>query len=122
VPRETLRPAQLCAGLLGALDAAEGRRKRRVRDTTPDAIGLGIKRSLLEAIVASDPDPSEFEAWLIERCNEAGLADGPVRAMAISIRDEWRLASAATEFRQWLERGAPSDDRDGPHRDRRRLA
>lgn len=119
---ELLRPAALCSGLLGALEAAEGRRKRRVRDTTPDAIGLTIKRELLEAIVTSDPDPAEFEAWLVERCHMAGVADGPVRAMALSIWDEWQLASMAAEFRQWLAQGAPSDDRDGSPRDRRRRA
>lgn len=116
------RPAQLCAELLGALEASEGRRKRRVRDTTPDAIGLGIKRELLEAVVTADPEPAEFEAWLAERCLEAGAADGPVRAMAVSIWDEWRLAATTAEFRQWLAQGAPSDDRDGSPRERRRLA
>src|SRR5690606_22702639 len=42
------RPADFCRGLLAALDASEGRRRRRKRDTTPDAIGLAIKRELLE--------------------------------------------------------------------------
>jgi hypothetical protein len=116
------RPAELCAELLAALEASEGRRKRRVRDTTPDAIGLGIKRELLEAAVAADPEPAAFETWLAERCLEAGVADGPVRAMAISIWDEWRLAATTAEFRQWLVQGAPSDDRDDSPREGRRLA
>jgi hypothetical protein len=120
--REPLRPSHFAAELLGALEASEGRRKRRVRDTTPDAIGLRIKRELLEQAVRDDPDPPHFEEWLTERCFDAGLADGPVRAMALSIWDEWRLAAMSTEFRQWLARGAPSDDRDGSPRDPRRLA
>ena len=37
---EALRPAQLCAELINALEASEGRRRRRARDTTPDAIGM----------------------------------------------------------------------------------
>lgn len=119
---DTLRPAQLCGELLGALEASEGRRKRRVRDTTPDAIGLRIKRELLERCVSDDPEPAEFEAWLTERCLDAGLADGPVRAMALSIWDEWQLAATTAEFRQWLAQGAPSDDRDESPRDPRRLA
>lgn len=119
---DVLRPARLCAELLSALEASEGRRKRRVRDTTPDAIGLQIKRELLEATVRDDPDPADFEAWLAERCVEAGLADGPTRAMALSIWDEWRLAASTTEFRQWLASGAPSDDREGSPRDPKRLA
>ena len=112
-----LRPARLCGDLLNALEASEGRRRRRVRDTTPDAIGLQIKRELLEDIVRADPEPEAFEGWLMQRCYEAGLADGPVRAMALSIWDEWRLASTTDEFRRWLEQGAPSDDREGSPRD-----
>ena len=107
-----LRPAQFCRGLLDALEASEGRRKRRVRDTTPDAIGLQIKRGLLEDVVREDPAPEGFEGWLLDRCFDAGVADGPVRAMALSIWDEWRLAGTVQEFRAWLAQGAPSDDRE----------
>lgn len=121
LPPEPLRPATLCAELIAALEASEGRRKRRARDTTPDAIGMRIKRELLEATVRHDPDPQDFEGWLAERCLEAGVADGPVRAMARSIWDEWQLALSAAEFRTWLASGAPSDDRDGSERTPRRL-
>lgn len=107
-----VRPGQLCGELLMALEASEGRRKRRARDTTPDAIGMRIKRGLLEEIVQADPDPAAFEAWLVERCFQAGPADGPVRAMALSIWDEWRLAVSTEDFRRWLSQGAPSDDRE----------
>lgn len=107
-----LRPGPFCGELLATLEASEGRRKRRRRDTTPDAIGLQIKRELLEAVVRDDPAPEMFEAWLLERCYAAGLADGPVRAMALTIWEEWKLAAAAGEFRRWLAEGAPSDDRE----------
>jgi len=104
------RPAVVCAELLAALDASEGRRRRRKRDTTPDAIGLTIKRDLLERAVAADPAPERFEEWLYEQCLAAGPSEGGVRAMALSIFEEWRLAQDATAFGDWLERGAPSDD------------
>ena len=39
-----MRPRDLCAALLRALEASEGRRRRRLRDSTPDALGLAIKR------------------------------------------------------------------------------
>src|SRR5437016_12597710 len=78
------RPAVVCAELLAALDASEGRRRRRKRDTTPDAIGLTIKRDLLERAVAADPEPDAFEAWLHEQCLAAGGSEGGVRAMARS--------------------------------------
>ncbi|MCL6640132.1 MAG: hypothetical protein K6T92_02050 [Candidatus Rokubacteria bacterium] len=108
------RPADVCAELLAALEAAEGRRRRRKRDTTPDAIGLAIKRELLEAAVHEDPEPDAFEGWLLARCLAPGpgRSVGSVRAMAQEILAEWRLAAAAPDFRAWLEQGAPSADRD----------
>ena len=104
------RPADVCRELLSALDASEGRRKRRKRDTTPDAIGLAVKRDLLERAVAADPEPEAFEGWLLEQCAAAGAAEGGVRAMALSIFEEWRLARDAVSFRSWLAEGALSDD------------
>ena len=55
-----LRPAAFCGALLSALDASDGRRRRRKRDTTPDAIGMSLKRSLLDEAIAADPDPDGF--------------------------------------------------------------
>ena len=104
------RPSQICGELLAALEASEGRRRRRKRDTTPDAIGLTIKRELLERAVAADPEPEGFEQWLHEQCLAAGGSEGGVRAMALSIFEEWRLAQEASSFGEWLARGAPSDD------------
>lgn len=104
------RPAQVCHELLNALEASEGRRKRRKRNTTPDAIGLEVKRDLLVRAVAADPDAADFEAWLLEQCQSAGGLEGGVRAMALSIFEEWRLAHDAELFRDWLTEGAPSDD------------
>jgi hypothetical protein len=104
------RPAHVCRELLNALEASEGRRRRRKRDTTPDAIGLAVKRDLLERAVAADPEPDQFEGWLLEQCAAAGPAEGGIRAMALSIFDEWRLARSGTAFKDWLAQGAPSDD------------
>jgi len=107
------RPAELCRALLAALEAAEGRRKRRKRDQTPDAIGLAIKRELLEAAVRDDPSPTAFEGWLLERCLRAagGPGTGAVRALAMEVLAEWRLVAVSSDFRSWLAQGAPSDDR-----------
>lgn len=106
------RPADLCRELLAALQASEGRRRRRKRDTTPDAIGLGIKRALLERAVAEDPEPDEFERWLVDRCLEgaATVSVGAVRAMALELLGEWRLVAVDPAFRAWLASGAPSAD------------
>ncbi len=108
---QPMRPAAFCRGLLDALQASDGRRRRRKRDTTPDAIGMSVKRDLLEAAEADDPDATEFEEWLFRRVLAAGDGGGAVQAMALSILDEWRLAAAADDFRAWLAGGARSDDR-----------
>jgi hypothetical protein len=108
------RPASVCRALLAALEASDGRRRRRKRDTTPDAIGMSIKRRLLAQAIETDPDPGVFEAWLVERCL-TGFADAPpgaLRAMARDVVAEWRLATTSADFRAWLAAGAPSDDRE----------
>ncbi len=107
------RPAEFCRRLLAAVAASEGRQKRRKRDTTPDAIGTELKRGLLERAVREDPAPEDFEAWLLERCLEAGRGGGAVRAIALGIFEEWRLARASPALGRWLAEGAPSDDAAG---------
>jgi len=108
-----LRPAVVCDALLAALDASDGRRRRRKRDTTPDAIGMSLKRRLLAEAREADPDPGAFEAWLLERClsSSPDASIGALRAMAREVIAEWRLAAASADFRAWLAAGAPSDDR-----------
>ena len=107
-----IRPAQVCKALLAALEASEGQRKRRKRDQTPDAIGLRVKRELLERAVKANPEPEAFEEWLLEysRTGVAAELAGPAAAMARAVFDEWRLAHSLGEFREWLDRGAPSAD------------
>jgi hypothetical protein len=108
----TLTPAELCRGLLGALDASEGRRRRRARNTTADSIGMEIQRELLEAAVREAPGAEDFERWLLVRCMAEGESDGAVRAMALFIWQQWRLVLEAGDYQEWLTRGAPSDDRE----------
>jgi hypothetical protein len=119
LPIGELRPSAFCRELLVSMEASEGRRTRRKRDTTPDSIGLAIKRALLEEAARHDPDPEHFEGWLLERCLRVREGSGGVRAMALSIWDEWRFVSHADGYREWLARGAPSDDR-LPAREERR--
>jgi hypothetical protein len=106
------RPADVCRALLAALEASEGRRRKRKRDQTPDAFGLAVKRALLQRAVEDDPPHGEFEGWLLNyplTCKAPELV-GPAFAMARAVFEEWRLAHALGEFRLWLEQGAPSDD------------
>lgn len=104
-----LRPGQVCDKLLSALEASEGRRRRRKRNTTADRMGLDLKRDLLEAACRADPDPEAFEAFLYERSRQCVPA-GAALAMARQIIEDWRLARVDAGFRAWLFEGAPSDD------------
>ena len=105
-----MRPGEFARGLLQALEASEGRRRRRKRDQTPDAVGLGIKRALLEQAIHDDPEPEHFEGWLVEQCLGAPSVGG-ARAMALEIFHEWRLAALSPQFSAWLAGGAVSEDR-----------
>lgn len=112
VSPSTVRPAEVCKALLAALDASDGRRQKRKRDQTPDAIGLAIKRELLERAIQEDPPPDAFEGWLLNSslsC-KAPASAGAVSAMARIIFEEWSLAHSMNEFKVWLDRGAPSED------------
>lgn len=104
-----LRPAHFCTALLAALDASEGRSRSRKRDQAPDAIGLAIRRDLLERAARDEPGPDGFEQWLLEQV-QASSAPGAAQAMARGILDEWRLAPRMESFAAWLEQGAPSED------------
>jgi len=108
-PSKTYRPADVCRALLAALDAADGRRKSRKRDQTPDAIGLALKREILEQVIQENPDAQSFDAWLLNY-SQSRQSSGAVAAMARAVLDEWRLAHAMGDFKAWLDRGAPSDD------------
>lgn len=104
-----LRPAEFCRLFLAALAAAEGRKRRRKRDQTPDTIGLNLKRELLERAIAADPEPADFEAWLLAQTLAAPAA-GPVRAMCGEILHEYRVACIDPDYGRWLAAGAYSAD------------
>jgi len=73
-------------------------------------LGGGREGPLQQGPLDRRPEPDAFEVWLHEQCLAAGGAEGGVRAMALSIFEEWRLAHDADSFRAWLASGAPSDD------------
>jgi hypothetical protein len=106
-----LRPGEFCRLALRALEGSEGRSRRRKRDQTPDTLGLGIKRDLLERAAEADPPPEAFEGWLLEQVL-ATPASGPVRAMCVQILDEYRAAQSTPSLSEWLLQGAPSADAD----------
>ena len=67
-----VRPAQACSQLLAALGASDGRRKRRKRNTTPDAIGMAIKTtevtlSMLYRNTGDPNNPHGGPMWVVSR-------------------------------------------------------
>ena len=98
-----MTPRELALALLAALSAADGRRRARKRDQTPDGLGLAMKRALLERLAEADPPAEALEAWLQPHA---------ANPMARTILEEWRLAQALPAFAGWLGNGAPSDDAD----------
>jgi hypothetical protein len=74
---------------------------------------MAMKRRILEETVQQDPEPEVYEAWLMERCVGPEAPSGPIRAMALDVLSDWRLAQSSAEFRSWLDQGAPSDDAPG---------
>ena len=118
-----VRPGAFCRFLLKALEAAESQTRRRKRDQSPDRVGLGIKRELLEQAVGADPEPEAFEDWLMEQIVLAPHA-GSVRAMCEQIFLEYRMAARQPDLAAWLASGAPSDDAEPerPRRERDRAA
>ncbi|MCW5851859.1 MAG: type III secretion fhipep protein [Anaerolineae bacterium] len=104
-----LTPAEFSRQALLALDASEGRSKRRKRDQTPDRLGMDLKRELLQRVAEEAPAPDEFEGWLLQQVILAP-ASGPVRAMGADILNEYRLSCFDPSFEAWLAEGAPSAD------------
>ena len=105
----TARPAQVCDWLLTSIDVAEGQRKRRARNTTPDNIGLNLKLELLRACIAADPDPDGFETWLAAQALQPGQPGGPIRAVCADILFEWQMALADPFYRDWLLAGPEAE-------------
>jgi hypothetical protein len=101
------RPAEFCRQAAEVIRGSEERRRRRKRDTGPDVLGMEMKRDLLERAIAADPEPDEFEAWLLQQVIEAP-AGGPLRAMAIEIYSDYQNARAVESFGGWLSEGAPT--------------
>jgi hypothetical protein len=92
---EPLRPRDLALLILASGDLLP---RQRARDQQADLAGLELKRRVLDRLAALDPDPNELEAALVHIVEEIGTPQGPTRAIAAVVRDEWRAACAAPEW------------------------
>lgn len=98
-----LRPRDLALLLLASGHLLP---RERARDQQADLGGMGIKRNVLERLTALDPDPTDFEAALLEIIMAIGEPTGPTRGVCLDIRADWEAAQASPEFVTWLLRQA----------------
>lgn len=113
-----LRPRDLALLLL----AAGARPPRlRARDQQPDLAGLALRRRLLDRLAALDPEPDDLDATLQQLVDELGPPTGPLRALALSFREEWQAACTQPEFLDHLlnEAAAQSEEEQRGRRSQR---
>ena len=94
-PESPLRPRDFARLLLASGDL---RPRKRARDQQADRAGLEMKRQVLQALAAADPEPADLEAALFRIVEEMGPPTGPSRAIALVVREEWQSACAAREW------------------------
>lgn len=113
---ESLRPGDLALLLLASGDLLP---RQRARDQQADLAGNDLKRHMLNALVVADPEPEAMEVELDRIVAETEGPNGPARAIALSILDDWRAAQESPAFVEWLlsqaviEGQAPMEGRRG---------
>jgi hypothetical protein len=92
-----VRPRDFALLLLASGDVLP---RQRARDQQADRAGLELKRRVLEAVAALDPEPEDLEAALLATVEELGPPTGPTRSIARAVLEDWRTACATPG---WLE-------------------
>ena len=82
--------------------------RQRLRSQTPDTCGLELKRRMLESLAALDPEPAALdealERLVRDGCSPGGGAPaGPLRALALTFRDEWQALPANPLWLEYLQ-------------------
>jgi hypothetical protein len=95
-PTGPLRPRDFALLMLASGDLLP---RKRARDQQADRMGMDLKRQLLDAVAARDPEPEELEEVLMELAAQQTPA-GPMRAIAGAVLEEWRMAA---ETPGWVE-------------------
>jgi len=111
-----LRPRDFAVLLLSSGELTP---RQRARDQQADRAGLALKRRVLNALAALDPEPDDLEAALLAIVEELGPPTGPTRAIALALLDEWQAAIATPEWLAHLlgeaVRGPEAERRRGRH-------
>src|SRR5262249_1917593 len=117
-----MRPAEFARLARRSIEVSEGRRRRRQRDTLADSLGLEMKQALLLAIEAADPEPEDFERFLLEDALLPGRPSGPTRGVCTDLWGEWAQIQLLPDFAEWLRSGAVErgDENRSPGRGGRR--
>lgn len=89
-PRDDPRPADWARLLLAS---AGGPPRARARDQEADRLGEDLRRQALRRLIDLDPDGAELDQALMTIVAEAPGASGPMRAIALTLRDEWEHAA-----------------------------
>lgn len=85
-----------------SLAAAGGPPRARARDQRGDLAGEELRRAALRHIAAADPEPDDLAAALADFAREAGEAEGPARAVAALLLEQWQAARNSAAYWSWL--------------------
>jgi hypothetical protein len=93
-----IRPRDFALLLLASGDVMP---RQRARDQQADRAGLELKRQILSAIAAQDPEPEDLELTLMDVVEDMGPPTGPTRSVALTVLHEWQTACQTPG---WVER------------------
>jgi hypothetical protein len=114
-PNPVLRPRDFALLLLASGDLLP---RQRARDQAPDLAGLALERRILDALAGRDPEPDELDAALAAIIDEIGPPSGPTRAIAIHVREEYRIVAVSPQLVEHLLSQATAPRREGERRAR----
>ncbi len=97
--QSALRPGDFARVLLAA--SAEPPRAR-ARDGRADTAGECLRRSVLDRLVALDPEPESMESALVSIIAALGEPTGPTRAVCTAIAQEWDMARLSKSLWPYL--------------------
>ncbi len=106
-----LRPRDFALLLLASPAVAP---RQRARDQQADRAGLEIERRILSALAALDPEAADLEEALMAIVEDLGPPQGPTRAIARILFEEWQAAVATpTCLAHLLEEAIRGPEREG---------
>ena len=91
--------------------------RQRQRGQSADSCGLELKRRL-ESLAELDPEAADLDRALERLVHDAGSSGGPLRALALTFRDEWQAAAASPDWIAHLRAESTRSHERGNSRDR----